>query len=127
VRSSGKRAGDISLRRRFVEQFNAAIQRFIERLFLNANDILDVLFPGADFRKNVAHRFGQHIHKFVKERLVKTERTAIAHGAAEDAAQDIIAVRVAGLNAVGNGKAQSTDMVGNDAEGHVDGELRFEI
>jgi hypothetical protein len=58
----------------------------------------------ADFWKNIAHVLGQHFHQFVEERLVKTEAAAIADGAAKDAAQDVVAVVVAGQDSVGYGK-----------------------
>ena len=58
--------------------------------------------------------------ELVEERLVKAERAAVAHGAAEDAAQDVVAVGVAGLDAVGDGEAERADVVGDDAEGDVD-------
>ena len=51
---------------------------------------------------------------------METERAAITHGAAQDAAQDVVAVGVAGLNAIGNREAQRADVVGDDAEGDVD-------
>ena len=52
-----------------------------------------------DFGEDVAHCVGKHIHEFVEERLVETERAAIAHGAAQDAAQNVFAVGVAWLDA----------------------------
>ena len=58
--------------------------------------------------------------EFVEERLVKAERAAVADGAAQDAAQDVVAVGVAGLDAVGDGEAERADVVGDDAEGDVD-------
>ena len=70
--------------------------------------------------KDVAHRSREHVDQLVEERLVETERAAIAHRAAQDAAQDVVAVVVAGLDAVGDGEAQRADVVGDDAEGDVD-------
>ena len=55
--------------------------------------------------------------------VVETEGAAVADGAAEDAAQDVVAVVVAGQNAVGDGKTQGADVVGDDAEGDVDLDL----
>ena len=51
---------------------------------------------------------------------MKAERAAVAHGAAQDAAQDVVAVVVARLDAVGDREAQGADVVGDDAEGDVD-------
>ena len=51
---------------------------------------------------------------------MEAERAAVADGAAQDAAQDVVAVGVAGLDAVGDGEAQRADVVGDDAEGDVE-------
>ena len=40
-------------------------------------------------------------------------------GAAQDAAEDVVAVVVAGLDAVGNRKRERADVVGDDTEGDV--------
>ena len=61
-----------------------------------------MLLLGANFGEDVAHRGGEHVHEFVEERFVETERTAITHRAAQDAAENVVAVGVAGLDAVGN-------------------------
>ena len=78
-----------------------------------------MLFLCANFGEDVAHRVGEHVHEFVKERFVEPERASVANRAPKDAAQYIIAVGVAGLDAVGNRKAQGADVVGDDAEGDV--------
>ena len=74
----------------------------------------------ADFGKDIAHRSREHIDELVEERLVEAERAAVADRAAQDAAQDVVAAFVAGLDAVGDGEAQRADVVGDDAEGDVD-------
>ena len=51
---------------------------------------------------------------------MKTEGAPITDGAAQDAAQDVIAVVVARQNSVGDGETQRADMVRDDAEGDVD-------
>ena len=83
------------------------------------DDLLDVVLFGAEFGEDVAHRVGQDGDQLVEERLVEAEGAAVADGAAEDAAQDVVAVVVAGLDAVGNGEAQGADVVGDDTEGDV--------
>ena len=50
---------------------------------------------------------------------MQAERAAVADGAAEDAAEDIVAVGVAGLDAVGDGEREGADVVGDDAEGDI--------
>ena len=102
------------------EQLDSPIQRLIKRLLLALDDLLDVVLLGADFGEDIAHRVGQDGDQLVEERLVEAERAAVADGAAQDAAQDVVAVVVAGLDAVGNREAQRADVVGDDAEGDVD-------
>ena len=86
-----------------------------------------MILLGADFREHLAHRVGEHVHQLVEERFVEAERATVAHRAAQDAAQDVVAVVVAGLDAVGDGEAERADVVGDDAEGDVGGDLRFEV
>ena len=103
-----------------MKQLDAPIQRLIKRLLLPLQHFLHVLLLRADFGEDVAHRAGEDVDELVEERLVETERAAVAHGAAQDAAQDVVAVGVAGLDAVGDGEAQRADVIGDDAEGDVD-------
>ena len=74
----------------------------------------------AQLGEDIAHRLGEDVHQFVEERFVKAERAAVADGAAQDAAQDVVAVLVARLDAVGDREAQGADVIGDDAEGDVD-------
>ena len=74
---------------------------------------------GTDFWEDITHCVSKHVHEFVKKRFVKTEGASVADSAAQDAAQDVFAVGVARLDAVGNGKAQRPDVIRDDAEGDV--------
>ena len=56
----------------------------------------------------------------MEKRLIKPERASVTHGPAQDAAQDVIAVVVAGIDAIGHGEGKRPRMVGNDPEGDVD-------
>ena len=56
----------------------------------------------------------------MEESALESERATVTHGATENAAQHIIAVGVAGLNAISDGKRKRADVVGDDAECHVD-------
>ena len=58
-------------------------------------------------------------HKPGEEAVGRIELAAIVHGAAQHAAQHVLAPLVAGLRAVGNGERQHADVVGDDAVGHV--------
>src|SRR5471030_825793 len=103
--------------------FYSAIQSFIKRLFFGADGFLHLLLARADFGEDVAHRVSEHVHEFVEERFVEAERAAVTHRATQDAAQNVVAVGVAGLDAVGNRKTQRADVVGDDAEGNVERDL----
>ena len=96
-------------------------QRGLEDISLQG--LLHDLLLYADLGKDVTHVLRKHIHEFVEERFVEAERAAVTHGAAQDAAQNVVAVGVAGLDAVGNRKAQRADVVGDDAEGDVNLDL----
>ena len=112
-------AGDVSLCGSFVEKLDTPIERFVEGFLFELQDILDVFLLGADFRENIAHRAGEDIDELVEEWGAEAERTAVADGAAEDAAEHIVPVGVARLNAVADGKGERADVVGDDAEGDI--------
>ena len=50
---------------------------------------------------------------------MEPERPPVPHRAAQDSAQDVIAVRIARLDTVGDGKTQRSNVVGDDPEGHI--------
>ena len=50
---------------------------------------------------------------------MEPERPPVPHRAAQDSAQDVIAVRIARLDTVGDGKTQRSNVVGDDPKGHV--------
>jgi len=75
---------------------------------------------GTQLGEDVTHGAGEHTGELVKKRLVETERPSVAHGAAQNTAQDVVAVIVSGRNSVGHGEAEGPRMVGDDAESDVD-------
>ena len=77
-----------------IEPNQASIQRPVKRLFLAANRFFNRLLPCAEFGKDVAHRLCDNIDKFEKERLVKTERAAVADRATQNAPQNVAAALV---------------------------------
>ena len=107
-------AGDL-----FLEEFHAPVEGSVEGFFFDADDVFDVGLAGADFGEDVAHRLGEDADEFVEEGFVEAECAPVADGAAEDAAEDVVAVGVAGLDAVGDGEGEGADVVGDDAEGDV--------
>ena len=82
--------------------------------------MLDDLAALFQLGENVTHRVGEHIDELVKKRLVKPERAPVTHGAAQDAAQDVVAIGVPRLDAVGDREAQRADVVADDPKGGVD-------
>ena len=102
------------------EQGDSLVQRAVESFLFALEDLFDVGLLRAQLGKDIAHGLRKNAGKFVEKRLMESERATVAHGAAQDAAQDVIAVAVARRDAVGHGKAQGSRMVGNDAESDVD-------
>ena len=70
-----------------------------------------MLLPAPNFWKHIAHGVSEDIHELVEKRFLETEGATITDGAAQDAAQYVVAVVVAGLDAVGNGKTERPNMV----------------
>ena len=101
------------------EEGDTLVERAVEGLFLDADDVGDHRTAGADLREDVAHRVGEHADELVEEAVLQAERAAVADRAAQDAAEDVVTVGVAGLDAVCDGERKRADVVGDDAEGHV--------
>ena len=112
--------GGIFQRNNFFKNRQPGVERFVKRFFFDANRVAHELAAGTDFREDIAHRFREDIDEFVEKRFLETERAPVADGAAQNAAQNVVAVAVAGSDAVGNGKRKRANVVGNDAEGNVD-------
>ena len=74
---------------------------------------------GADFGEDIAHRAGEDINELVEKWGAEAEGAAVADGAAQDAAEHIVPVGIAGLNAVTDGKGERADVVGDDTEGDI--------
>jgi hypothetical protein len=106
--------------RSMLEQRDAFVQSAIEALFFQLQHALDLLLLHAQLGEDIAHLRGEDIDELVEEGLFEIEGAAVFHGAAEDAAEGVVAVAVAGLDAVGDGEAERADVVGDDAEGDVD-------
>ena len=74
----------------------------------------------AQFRKHLSHCLYQHINKLIEKWFLKPKRTPITNSTPQNAAQDIVAVGIARLNAISNGETQGADVVADDPEGDVD-------
>ena len=102
-----------------MEEVDTPVKCLVERLLLGSDGLLDNLAALLQLGKNNAHRVHQHINKLIKKRLAKPERAAVAHGAAQDAAQDVVAIGVSRPDAVGDRETQRADVVADDTEGNV--------
>ena len=102
-----------------MEEIDTPVECLVERLLLGSNSLLYDLAALLLLGENNAHRVHQHVNKLIKKRLAKPERAAVAHGAAQDAAQDVVAIGVPRLDAVGDRETQRADMVAYDTEGNV--------
>ena len=120
VQLEGEIAGNLAAGSHFlIEELQTAVQGFIEAGFLAQQHFLDGSLAAYQFGEDAAHLAGQRVHQLREEGLFEPQGAAIAHGAAQNAAQHIVAAVVAGQNTVGNGEAQRADVVGNHAEGHT--------
>ena len=100
-----------------IEKLQTAVQRLIEAGFLAQQHLLDGVLAAYQLGEHATHLAGQRIHQLREEGLLKPQGAAIAHGAAQNAAQHVVAAIVAGQNTIGNREAQRADMVSNHAEG----------
>ena len=101
------------------KQGDALIKGAIKGFFFDADHVGHHRAAGADLREDVAHRLGEDADELMEEAVLQAERTAVADRAAQDAAEHVVTVRVAGLDAVGDGKGKRPDVVRDNAEGHV--------
>ena len=104
-----------------VEQLDALLQGAQEAVFLLLDDTADELLLCGQFGVSAAHLMNEHGNELIHERsLLVEERVGVAHGAAQDAADDIASLGVAGQLAVGDGESHGSEVVGHYADGDVD-------
>ncbi len=109
------RAGFLQLFNDVADHVQAVADGFAEFFFFHQHNLGDKFALFADFRVCVAHQLANQRHHLVHERLGDVERYAITHGAAENAAQHVIAPVIAGDNAVCNQECAGANVVGNNA------------
>ncbi len=101
-----------------VEVRNAAVQRGGKGFLLGAQRADDLVAARGQLGEEAAHLFFQHGEQLAQERLGEAEVAAVARGAAQQPAQHVAAALVAGHDAIGDGKGQRAQVVGNHAHGH---------
>ena len=91
---------------RVFETLQSAVERLVEARFFLFESCADDVLAVFQFGKNSAHFAHQRFHERAEERLFagKTKLAAVSHGAAEDAAEHVVAAVVAGHDAVGDGE-----------------------
>ena len=104
-----------------VEQVDARGERAQERRLLLLDDLLDERLLRLQLGELATHLLDQPGHEFADRRLRKAEvGIAVAHGAAQDAADDIAGLDVRGQLPVGNREGDGAQVVGDHAHGDVD-------
>jgi hypothetical protein len=107
-------AGELGL-----EQVGARLQRGAEPGLLPLDEAGDRVLVRADLGVGVAHQLdGGADHRRGHE-LLDAEEVGEAHGPADDAAQHVAAVLVAGQHAVVDEEGDGAGVVGEEAQGHV--------
>ena len=88
---------------------------------------LDGVLFGFELGEDVAKLFDEGVNEVGEEGFLarEAEGAAVFDGAAEDAAQDVVATGIAWEDAVGDGEAEGADVVGDHAEGDGVGEDSF--
>ena len=101
------------------EALQTAVEGLEEALLLHPDHALDVLAGLAELAVVIAHPLDHHVGAAVQEGLTEAEVAPVAHGPAQDAAQDVAAAVVARPAAVGHGEGQGTDVVGDHLHAHA--------
>ena len=105
-----------------VEQVDTTLQGAQERIFFFLHDATDELLLGLQFGEGVAHLLNEHGQQLIEECFaLAEERIGIAHGTAQDAADDVAGLGIRRQLAIGNREGHGTQVVSADAHGDVDG------
>ena len=101
------------------EHADTAVQGAQEGVLFFLDHIGDELLLGLQFGIGLAHIGHQLGDEAAEEGLGEAqEGVAVAHGAAQDAADDVAGLHVGRQLAVGDGEGDGADVVGDDAHGH---------
>ena len=104
-----------------LEHGDARGKRAQEGFLLLLHDALDEVLLCLQLGVGVAHLLHECRHEAVHESApLAQEGVGVAHGAAQDAADDVARLGVGGQLPVGNAEGDGAQVVGYDAHGHVD-------
>ena len=99
-------------------QVNAAVvERRGETLLLGGDDALDERDVLEQLGIGLAHLSVDLVDELGQEGALDAQQATVEHGAAEQAAQDVLATLITGQDAVGDHKVDGTGVVGDDAQG----------
>ena len=96
-----------------------AIESFAEAFLLDANNLADALLFVLQFWISVAHDGRDRLRDFMEERLFQADQSAMACGAAQQAAQHVAASFVARRDAVGDQETDGAGMIVDDAKRNI--------
>ena len=104
-----------------VEQSDSLLQGSQEGVFFFFDDATNELALGLQLGIGLAHLPDEDGEKLVDEgRFLVEEGVGIAYGAAQNAADDVAGLGVAGQLTVGDGEGYGSEVIGNDAHGDID-------
>ena len=104
-----------------VEHTDAAVEGAEERVFLFLDDAGDEFALGWKLGIGGAHLGHKRGHKLIDEGLFLVEEgVGKANGTAQNATDDVAGLGIRGQLSISNREADGTDVVGNDAHGHID-------
>ena len=101
------------------EDLHAAVDGLGEVLLLGADDLGDIGLTLAQLGIVALVLVHDRVHDLIEERAVDAEKLAVAGRSSQQTAQHIAAALVAGQHTVADHEGGGTDMVGDDAQGHV--------
>ena len=92
------------------------VERRGEALLLGGDDTLDERDVLEQLRIGLAHLSVDLVDKLGQEGALDAQQATVEHGAAEQAAKDVLATLVTGEDAIRNHKVDGTGVVGDDAK-----------
>ena len=104
-----------------VEQVHALVERRSEAVFLDADDLLDVVVLGDELAEvaGIAVDVDDGVNGALEELVLDAEHAAVADGAAQDAAQHVAAALIRRQDAVHDHDSHGARVVGDDLQRDV--------
>ena len=104
----------------FLDEFHACFKRAQERVFLFFAHMLDKGGLGRKFRIGSSHALYERVNEAIHECFAHAqERVAVAHSAAQDAADDVARLGIAGQLTIGDAERDGAHVVGDHTHSHI--------